>query len=399
MNSFFDAAQMCPPLVLDPPPPPRWAILDDARNYGLTIARPKDLYYYPIFVAILYLARILFTRIIANPIANYLIPPRTPPEKCQKLEKIWKLNQKEIQNKKFNELSISRTDRPENWSDLRVQRWFRRKRNAERQTRAKKFRESLWRFSYFFGMSCYGYFAFVRDSSSPQEKENWVKNPQAVWESFPYHNFTKKAYYFYMIQMGFYGSLFITVLTDVRRKDFWEQIAHHIVTTGLLTGSYCCGFWRVGIILMLLFDPVDWIIEISKMLVYCQKQTAADIMAAIFGLTWIYTRCYLALKYICYTTLIEPHYMKPREWEYPLNIDKIEVSTWPTYWIFNSFVVILQCLNFYWTFLLLKFIKRIIFDKNKKVEDDRSDAEEFTGDEDREEERLIEREALAAKRK
>lgn len=362
-----------------------WSVGDKAREYGIRVCEPKQLYYTPIFVIFMLITRHLVENFIAAPLGKFLMgktADRSKPEiskGTEILEKIYQRNLKLIKNNQFsieNEIEavkIEDNKQLKNWSNRRINRWFRRRRNSDRPDRVKKFKESFWRFTYFFFCSCYGYINF--------RNENFIKDPYNLWQDFPFHSIEPKHNIFYMIQLGFYGSLFITLFLDVKRKDFKEQIAHHIVTISLITGSFVASFWRIGILLMMLYDPVDWIIEISKMLVYCRYKKAADVAVGIFALTWIYTRCYLSIKYIVYTTVVVPLYhLEPRTFRpFPIEVDKIE--PWCIFYLFNGFILTLQLLNFFWTWQLIKFAIRIITTDEKNVKDDRSDAEEYTDEE------------------
>lgn len=47
-----------------------------------------------------------------------------------------------------------------------------------------------------------------------------------------------------MLEAGFYYSLIIASIWDVKRSDFWELMIHHIVTIGLLSTSWTINFVR-----------------------------------------------------------------------------------------------------------------------------------------------------------
>lgn len=328
-------------IVWDPyiwyPPGITWEIVDQARNLGYHVARASDLYFAPIMVLVMLLVRKLVTKFIGEPLGRLFLNKtqyRSKYEPNPELEIIYKKHKKQIFDGKFDELALPNIPRScQNWSKFRIARWYRRRRNADRLSRLTKFTESFWRFFYFFSMSVYGFIHF-RDA-------DFVKNPYNLWQDFPCHHLTTEAKIFYMIQIGFYGSLFCTLFTDVRRKDFVEQVLHHCVTMSLLIGSFIAGFWRAGILLELIYDPVDWIIEISKMLVYCRKKLVADFVISIFGITWIYTRLYLSVKYIAYTTFYIPFTLDFESFVIPIHFDN-GLPLWPVFIIFNFFILALH---------------------------------------------------------
>ena len=52
----------------------------------------------------------------------------------------------------------------------------------------------------------------------------------------------------------------------------------------------------------------------------------------------------------------------------------------PMFWIMNGFLFALQGLQFFWTWMLLKFAYKKLTTPDTKTEDTRSDGEEFSED-------------------
>lgn len=71
-----------------------------------------------------------------------------------------------------------------------------------------------------------------------------------------------------MIEMGFYYSLLITSLFDVRRTDFRQLLFHHFVTILLLSASWMINFIRVGTLVLILHDVSDISLELAKLVRY-----------------------------------------------------------------------------------------------------------------------------------
>merc|ERR1719277_605494 len=62
---------------------------------------------------------------------------------------------------------------------------------------------------------------------------------------------------YYFLYMGRYAQAVISVLLEPKRKDFLEMLVHHIVTITVIPISYWSGWYRVGAVIMVLFDPAD----------------------------------------------------------------------------------------------------------------------------------------------
>ena len=93
---------------------------------------------------------------------------------------------------------------------------------------------------------------------------------------------------YYMAELSFYFSLGCTLLIDNKRKDFNEQIIHHVATVSLLSLSYVCNFTRIGTLVMWCHDVSDIFLESAKLCVYAKptiaKVPVADILFAFFGI-------------------------------------------------------------------------------------------------------------------
>ena len=93
---------------------------------------------------------------------------------------------------------------------------------------------------------------------------------------------------YYMAELSFYFSLACTLLIDNKRKDFNEQIIHHVATLALLGLSYVCNFTRIGTLVMWCHDISDIFLESAKLCVYAKptiaKVPVADVLFAIFGI-------------------------------------------------------------------------------------------------------------------
>ncbi|XP_041094884.1 ceramide synthase 2-like, partial [Polyodon spathula] len=135
-----------------------------------------------------------------------------------------------------------------------VERWFRRRRNQDRPSLLKKFREASWRFTFYL-------LAFFAGLAALIDKP-WFYNLKDMWKGFPVLVLLPSQYWYYMIELGFYWSLLFSVASDIKRKDFKEQIVHHIATIVLISLSWCVNFIRAGTLIMLVHDASDYFLEV-----------------------------------------------------------------------------------------------------------------------------------------
>lgn len=83
-------------------------------------------------------------------------------------------------------------------------------------------------------------------------------------------------YFYYVISLGFYISLLVSQFFDVKRKDFWQMFAHHLVTISLMIFSIICNFTRIGCLILVIHDSADYWLEFAKVSLYAKKKIICD---------------------------------------------------------------------------------------------------------------------------
>lgn len=336
------------------PPALSWELVEKARAEGHTLAYPNDLkFVFPYIIAIL-IFRFLFERLIGIPFAKYCLGTlahRRSPEECEKLEKLY-INAK---NKSTPENPFI----PDGWTPARVARWYRRRRNMDRPDMVKKFSETSYRFFCYVFLWGYGLWAL--------HDKIWVYDTVQCWVNFPFQDLDPEIYFYYLIELAFYCTLCISLFSDVRRKDFTEQIIHHIATITLITCSYCANFTRVGTLVIIIHDASDVWLEGAKLFVYCRKNKIADQLFTVFAIVFLVTRDLVYPYMVLHTTWVKSM------WLY---------TPYFGYYAFNAFLFIIMILNLFWSFTILRMAYRMSKDDSGVENDDRSDAEEFSDDAD-----------------
>ncbi|CAG0897806.1 unnamed protein product [Darwinula stevensoni] len=102
---------------------------------------------------------------------------------------------------------------------------------------------------------------------------------------------TLDVWWYYMLELGFYFSLSVTLMFDVKRKDFLAQMTHHVVTISLLMGSWINGATRVGSLILLVHDCADVFLECGKLMKYFHiSEKIIHTVFVMFLVTWVLTR-------------------------------------------------------------------------------------------------------------
>ncbi|XP_041057167.1 ceramide synthase 6 isoform X3 [Carcharodon carcharias] len=322
-----------------------WADLKNTDE--ATFPQAEDLYLaFPLAFCI-FMVRLIFERFIAKPCALGLKIQANGPQKAQPnaiLEKVFTAITKHPDEKRLEGLS-----KQLDWDVRTIQRWFRQRRNQEKPSTLTKFCESMWKFTFYLYIFSYG----VR---------------------FLKKILTSDLHYYYIMELAFYWSLMFSQFTDIKRKDFAIMFVHHLATIALITFSYVNNMVRVGTLVMCLHDASDFLLEAAKMANYAKCQRLCDLLFVMFGLLFISTRLGLYPIWILNTTLFE-------SWEI--------VGPYPSWWIFNLLLLLLQLLHSFWSYLIIRITCRAIA-KGKAgkwnplhvSKDDRSDIETSSDEED-----------------
>uniref|UniRef100_A0A673N6Q0 Ceramide synthase 2-like n=1 Tax=Sinocyclocheilus rhinocerous TaxID=307959 RepID=A0A673N6Q0_9TELE len=329
------------------PRPVTWVDLQDSE--GRVYARVSHLYIIlPVAVLLLGL-RAFYERLIAVPLAEAL----GVKDKIRKrashnpvLEKYYNTHSKHP-----TQADIKGVCKKLGWSERQVERWFRRRRNQDRPGLLKKFKEASWRFAFYLCSSFGGVLAL--------HDKPWFYDLREVWAGFPKQSLLDSQYWYYIIEMSFYGSLLFSVAADVKRKDFKEQLVHHWATLTLLSFSWCANYIRIGTLVMLVHDTSDVLLESAKMFNYAGWETTCNSIFVVFALVFMVTRL-----------IIFPFWLIHCTWVYPLD----QFEPFFGYYFFNVMLVVLLLLHVFWASVILRMVKKFIFGKLKG--DERSDEEE-----------------------
>lgn len=330
-----------------------WADLKDTEDR--IYAKASHLPHVVPFAFCLLLVRNIFERFVATPLANVLgvkDKVRLPPEPNHVLEEYF-----QTRSKSPSDADVVSLCKKTSLTERKVQLWFRRRRNQDRPKLRKRFCEACWRCAFYF---C----AFFGGVIALYDKP-WVYSLREVWAGFPKQSMLTSQYCYYFLEMGFYLSLVLRLAFDVKRKDFKEQVVHHIATLTLLAFSWVSNYIRIGTLVMAVHDSADILLEGGKIFNYANWPKTARSMFAVFTVLFMITRL-----------VIFPFWLIHCTWVYPVEL----FPPFFGYYFFNVMLVVLLFLHLYWAYLILLMLFKLIF--SKLDGDDRSDEEEDEDDSD-----------------
>ncbi|KAK4807644.1 hypothetical protein QYF61_015990 [Mycteria americana] len=389
-----------------------WADLEDRD--GRVYAKASDLYITLPLAFLFLVVRHLFETYVATPLAGLLnvkekIRLKATPNAV--LEKFYAATSKHPKQADVEMLS-----KKSGCTVRQVERWFRRRRNQDRPSLLKKFREASWRFTFYLIAFIAGMAVIVDVSigppcacpapSAPPAPSNtslslsplrvpqkpWFYDLREVWKGYPIQSMLPSQYWYYMIELSFYWSLLFSIASDVKRKDFKEQIIHHVATIILISFSWFANYIRAGTLIMALHDSSDYLLESAKMFNYAGWRNTCNNIFIVFAAVFIITRLVILPFWIMHCTVV-----------YPLDL----YPAFFGYYFFNFMMVVLQSLHIFWAYLIIRMAQKFITGKARGglgaaggsqsrretllrgegavVEDERSDREETDNSEEEEE--------------
>ncbi|XP_073236842.1 ceramide synthase 6-like [Porites lutea] len=322
-----------------------WQNVEESKN--LSWGRNGELYLtFPVAIVLIIL-RFLFEKFIATPFARYLGVQDKPSVFVPNTfcEKVYQTISKSPNAERIEGLS-----KQLGWSTREVKRWFKNRRQQSKPSLMRKATESSWRFVFYLGTSIYGLVILF--------KEPWLWDLRHCFFDHGNHPLTDEIYYYYLFETGFYLSLIISLFVDVKRKDFWQMVVHHIVTVLLLVFSYYSGFFRIGSIIVLLHDLADIFLESAKVFNYAKWEATCNIAFILFAVIFNSSRLVYYPFWVLHTVYYSPSYCGP-------------FKAWP---YFMGLLLCLQVLHMYWSYKIAEMA--LSFFRKGTVEGDvRSDEE------------------------
>lgn len=328
-----------------------WSDLEDRE--GRVYAKASHLYGALPCALCLLLVRYLFERYVAMPLANvWEVKDRVrhTAEQNPILENYFR-----SKTRAPSQAEVRSLCKKAGWPERRVEVWFRRRRNQDRAGLRKRFGEASWRCTFYF-------FAFFGGLLALYDKP-WVYNLREVWAGYPIQSMLPSQYWYYILELGFYLSLLLSLSFDVKRKDFKEQVIHHFATLTLLSFSWISNYIRIGTLVMAVHDSSDILLEGAKVLNYAKWHKTANAMFVVFTVLFMVTRLVIFPFWLIHCTIVYPMELCPAFFGY---------------YFFNVMLLVLQILHIYWAVLISRMLYKFIFSKLEG--DDRSDEEEDDSD-------------------
>ncbi|CAK9292937.1 unnamed protein product [Gordionus sp. m RMFG-2023] len=141
------------------------------------------------------------------------------------------------------------------------------------------------------------------------------------------------------------------------------MFTHHVCTLLLMTFSWATNLVRIGTLVLVIHDAVDFWLEATKITNYCKKPKLCNVIFCIFIVTWFLTRLVIFPYRVIYPAMFQAH--------------KVLKTFFAAYYVYNSLLLLLLALNIFWFVIICKMAyKSIKYGEVKK--DERSSSEDET---------------------
>ncbi|KAG8891013.1 hypothetical protein FRB98_000022 [Tulasnella sp. 332] len=203
--------------------------------------------------------------------------------------------------------------------------------------------------------------------------DSWYYKGETFFNDYPYWRMAGFMKTYYLLQFSYWLQQFLVLVLRLEkpRKDFQELVAHHIVTLWLIGWSYLINLTPIGNAVFITMDISDIFLSYAKVFNYLKMEMIGNIVFGIFVLVWTYMRHYLNL-YILYSVYYDfdliPQWA--RRWSPE---EGVWMVSWMRWQIFGP-LFLLQLLNVFWYFLILRIGYRAL--TKKELADERSDDED-----------------------
>ncbi|KAH9474447.1 Sphingosine N-acyltransferase lac1 [Psilocybe cubensis] len=241
-----------------------------------------------------------------------------------------------------------------------------------RESKVDRFAEQTYAFLYFMVFGAWGYRVMT------QLPTYWYRTDE-FWKGYPEWALKPELKRYYLMQFAYWWQQLLVLVLGLEkpRKDYWELVAHHLVTIWLVGWSYIVNLTFIGNAVFMSMDIPDSFFAFSKLLNYIQWNTAKVYSFGIFYVIWSYFRHYLNLR-ILWSVWFEIPTLVP-SWSQNWNPSEgIYMPRWMHFQVFLP-LLILQFLNLFWYYLINKVLIRAL--SSSDVDDSRSDHGEDTEDE------------------
>ncbi|KAL7423498.1 sphingosine N-acyltransferase lag1 [Cryptotrichosporon argae] len=199
----------------------------------------------------------------------------------------------------------------------------------------------------------------------------WWYKTEHFWLEYPHKEMTLALKTYYLMQAAYWCQQAILLVAKVEkpRKDFKELVAHHIVTLWLIGWSYGIYLTYIGVSIFVTMDISDIFLALAKCVNYVDESASVPFFAWFVGV-WTYFRHYLNIR-VLWSVYTQFDLIPAKERQHFRPLQDEWLAPWMKWQIFTP-ILLLQFINLFWYFLILRILVRAL---RGNLKDERSDDE------------------------
>ena len=99
------------------------------------------------------------------------------------------------------------------------------------------------------------------------ESSYWF-NFEELWSTWPSRQISAELKWYYLVQLSFWLQQIVAINLEKRRKDYSQMFTHHCVTSFLMYVAYAYRWTKVGHVVLVIMDVVDFLLPVSQTRLY-----------------------------------------------------------------------------------------------------------------------------------
>lgn len=97
----------------------------------------------------------------------------------------------------------------------------------------------------------------------------WL-NFEELWSTWPSRQISGELKWYYLVQLSFWLQQLLAINLEKRRKDYRQMFLHHVVTSFLMYVAYAYRWTKVGNVVLVIMDVVDFLLPVCKRYAKCR---------------------------------------------------------------------------------------------------------------------------------
>ncbi|KAJ3650947.1 hypothetical protein Zmor_017022 [Zophobas morio] len=258
------------------------------------------------------------------------------------------------QSKKWDHHKVVGLSKQLDMSQEKIEEWLSLKQAQVHASVLDKFCDSAWNFFYYATETTLGFLVLW--------DKPWLWDTDECWRNFYSQIVTRDVWLYFMWCLAYGWSQLFGLTFNIKRRDFYIMVIHHVAFITLLTLSGTYDAFRLITITIFVCDSTDVLLEISKIAKYLGYEKCAFYAFLVFTFWWIVVRvvlfpCWLAKGFIVDLPRIYPF-----------------VTQMWIYYVITILCFVFGVANLIWTYFIVKTLIQFCVTGTSK--DARSDCDE-----------------------